>query len=123
MHPSIRDTALSTLLFFGQEIPPGSRSGRLKFQGNQVIMVLEGEGYTMLDGVKHPWNAGDVINLPLRENGVIVQHFNAGTATVKFVASEMNWFACSTVDRGSGFEQLEDCPEYTALRRKERANG
>src|ERR1700761_6982414 len=83
MHPSIRDTVLSTVMFFEQEIPPGSRSGRLKFQGNQIIMVLEGTGYTMLDGVKHPWKAGDVINLPLRANGIIVQHFNSGDETVK----------------------------------------
>ena len=97
MHPSIRDTVLSTVLFFEQEIPPGSRSGRLKFQGNQIVMIIEGEGYTMLDGVKHPWKAGDVISLPLRENGIVVQHFNAGAGTAKFVAAEMNWFASSSV--------------------------
>ena len=45
MHPSIKDTALSTMVFFQQEIPPGSRSGRIKFQGGQVILVLEGKGY------------------------------------------------------------------------------
>ena len=46
MHPSIKDTALSTMIFFQQEIPPGSRSGRVKFQGGQVILVLEGKGYS-----------------------------------------------------------------------------
>ena len=46
MHPSIKDTALSTMVFFQQEIPPGSRSGRIKFQGGQVILVLEGKGYS-----------------------------------------------------------------------------
>ena len=30
MHPDITDTVLSTYLFCEQEIPPGSRSGRLK---------------------------------------------------------------------------------------------
>lgn len=33
LHPAIKDTALATLMFFQQEIPPGSRSGRIKFQG------------------------------------------------------------------------------------------
>ena len=33
LHPSITDTILSTLAIYRQEIPPGSRSGRLKFQG------------------------------------------------------------------------------------------
>lgn len=113
LHPSIRDTVLSTMLFFEQEIPPGSRSGRLKFQGGQVMMILEGSGYTLLDGVKHAWKAGDVLNLPLRGDGIIVQHFNPDKEiTAKFVAAEMNWFECTSVDRGSGFEQLEDAPEY-----------
>src|ERR1700722_14872406 len=46
LHPAIRDTVLSTMMFFEQEIPPGSRSGRLKFQGGQVLMIVEGSGYT-----------------------------------------------------------------------------
>ncbi len=113
MHPSITDTALSTLFFFHQEIPPGSRSGKLKFQGGQVILVIEGKGYTMIDGVKHPWEAGDVLNLPLRNSGIIVQHFNSDhEKPAKFVAAEPNWFACTGVDRGCGFEQLEDSPDY-----------
>src|SRR3984893_7386437 len=58
LHPAIKDTCLSVLLFFHQEIPPGSRSGRLKFQGGQVMLITEGRGYTTIDGVKHPWKAG-----------------------------------------------------------------
>lgn len=113
MHPSIKDTALSTMIFYQQEIPPGSRSGRVKFQGGQVILILEGKGYTLVDGVKHSWDAGDVLNLPLRPRGIIVQHFNTDpNVTAKFVATEPNWTDCTFVDRGSGFEQLEDAPEY-----------
>jgi hypothetical protein len=113
MHPSIKDTALSTMIFYEQEIPPGSRSGRVKFQGGQVILILEGKGHTLIDGVKHSWEAGDVLNLPLRPRGIIVQHFNTDPdLTVKFVATEPNWTDCTFVDRGSGFEQLEDAPEY-----------
>ena len=113
LHPGIKDTALSTLMFFQQEIPPRSRSGRIKFQGGQVIMVTEGRGYTLVDGVKHEWEAGDVINLPLRARGIIVQHFNTDPdKPARFVAAEPNWFECLFVDRGSGFEQLEDAPEY-----------
>src|SRR6267154_3092339 len=87
MHPAIKDTALSVLLFFQQEIPPGSRSGRLKFQGGQVMLILEGQGHTLIDGVKHSWKAGDVVNLPLRADGIIVQHFNTDAQMpAKFVA-------------------------------------
>lgn len=115
LHPAIKDTCLSVLLFYQQEIPPGSRSGRLKFQGGQVMMITEGCGYTTIDGVKHPWKAGDVLNLPLRADGIIVQHFNADpNKPAKFVAAEPNWLEGVTVDRGCGFEQLEDAPEYRA---------
>lgn len=119
LHPGISDTVLSTLMFFQQEIPPRSRSGRVKFQGGQVIMVTEGRGYTLVDGVKHEWEEGDVINLPLRARGIVVQHFNPDPERVaRFVASEPNWFECLFVDRGSGFEQLEDAPEYTIAIKK-----
>ena len=67
MHPEITDTVLSTFLFYQQEIPPGSRSGRVKFQGNAVMYILEGNGFTLLDGVKHEWRAGDVVNLPIKK--------------------------------------------------------
>ena len=113
LHPSITDTVLSSLVFFEQEIPPGSRSGRLKFQGEQVMYIIEGRGYTLIDGVKHSWKAGDVVNLPLRKKGIVIQHFNEDPdQPAKFVAAEPNLFACTSVDRGSGFEQIEDAPEY-----------
>ena len=113
LHPAIKDTVLNTQIFFEQEIPAGSRSGRLKFEGGQVIMILEGRGYTLVDGVKHAWEEGDVLNLPLRAKGIIVQHFNTDPVKpVRFVAAEPNWVDCTYVDRGCGFEQLEDAPEY-----------
>jgi hypothetical protein len=113
LHPAIKDTVLNTQIFFEQEIPPSSRSGRLKFQGGQVIMILEGSGYTLVDGVKHAWEEGDVLNLPLRAKGIIVQHFNTDPVKpARFVAAEPNWVDCTYVDRGCGFEQLEDAPEY-----------
>ena len=119
LHPMIKDTALTTLMFYEQEIPPGSRSGRLKTQGGQVLMILEGRGYTTINGVKHQWEAGDVLNFPLRTDGLIIQHFNADPdAPAKFVSAEPNWFECTTVDRGSGFDQLEDAPEYTRSSRR-----
>ncbi|MCC6890486.1 MAG: hypothetical protein IT536_18320 [Hyphomicrobiales bacterium] len=124
LHPSITDTALSTLLFFQQEIPPGGRSGRLKFQGGQVMVIRRGRGYTLIDGVKYAWEAGDVLNLPCRREGIIVQHFNTDTESwAKFLVAEPNWFACVGVDRGCGFEQLEDAPDYRAENNGAKSNG
>lgn len=114
MHPGLDTTILATMLFFEQELPPRSRSGRLKFQGGQVIYVLQGSGYTLLDGVKHPWKAGDVVNLPIRRDGIVVQHVNDDpTTSVKFLAAEPNWLDSAGVDRGSGFELLEPSTTYT----------
>ena len=115
MHPDIDDTILKTLMFLVQEIPPGSRSGRLMFQGGQVMFVIEGRGHTLIDGVKYAWEARDVVNLPLKRDGIVVQHFNDDPDNpARFIAAEPNWFACTSVDRGSGFEQLENSPDYRA---------
>ncbi len=115
MHPDIDDTILKTLMFFVQEIPPGSRSGRLMFQGGQVMFIIEGRGHTLIDGVKYAWEARDVVSLPLKRDGIVVQHFNDDPDNpARFIAAEPNWFACTGVDRGSGFEQLEDSPDYRA---------
>jgi gentisate 1,2-dioxygenase len=115
MHPNIKDLCVNMMMVYQQEIPPGSRSGRIKFQGGQVIMILEGQGYTSIDGVKHSWKKGDVLNLPLRDDGIIVQHFNTDTKeTAKFLAVEPNWFDALSVDRGCGFEIQEEAPEHMA---------
>jgi hypothetical protein len=48
----------------------------------------------------------------LRRHGIVVQHFNSDPdKPARFVATEPNFLACTTVDRGCGFEQLEPCPE------------
>jgi hypothetical protein len=115
MHPNIKDLCVNMMMVYQQEIRPGSRSGRIKFQGGQVIMILEGQGYTSIDGVKHTWKKGDVLNLPLRDDGIIVQHFNTDTKeTAKFLAVEPNWFDALSVDRGCGFEIQEEAPEHRA---------
>ena len=113
MHPAITDTILSTLSIYRQEIPPGSRSGRLKFQGGQIMFIVAGRGYTLLDGVKHDWEAGDVLNLPTKRDGIVVQHFNDDPdKPAAFLAVEPNLFAATSVDRGCGLHQLEPSPDY-----------
>ncbi len=117
LHPLIDDTVIKPFTFYVQEIPPGSRSGRLKVQGGQIFYVWEGRGYTTLDGAKHPWEAGAVLQLPLRPLGVIYQHFNEDPDNrVRLIAVEPNTAGALGMDRGCGFEQLENCPEYEARR-------
>jgi hypothetical protein len=111
MHPLLDDTVINSLMVFAQEIPPGGRSGKQRCQGGQVIYILEGRGYTIIDGVRHEWQAEDVIQLPLRPAGLEYQHFNADPdQPVQLLACEPNLVHALSVDKGSGFEQLEDAP-------------
>ena len=115
LHPTLDDTAIHTLMLYVQEIPPGGRTGRLQFQGGQVIYVWAGRGHTRLDGVRHPWEAGDLINLPLRTEGITVQHFNDDPdAPVRLICAEPNLAHSLGVDRGVGFEVLENAPARAA---------
>lgn len=113
LHPNIENTAIRSLLVFVQEIAPGSRSGKQKHQGGRIHYILEGKGYTVINGVKHEWEAGDAVVLPVKPDGVAFQHFNADPANpVRFIAAEPNLFDALGVDMGSGFDQLENAPEY-----------
>ena len=74
LHPTDTDTALDGWLVFIQEIR--SHSGRHRHQGGLAIYVLEGRGYTTVDGQRVDWEEGDLILLPVKPNGVEHQHFN-----------------------------------------------
>ncbi len=112
LHHAMDDTVLRTLDFYMQEIPKKSRSGKLRYQGNAVIYITQGKGYTVMDGVKHEWKADDVIQLPLRKEGVIFQHFNSGDIPVRLIFCEPNLSHATMVDRGSGFDQIEISPDF-----------
>jgi gentisate 1,2-dioxygenase len=116
LHPSIDDTVTRAMILSVQEIPPRSRSGQMKFPGGQVIYIMKGRGYTLLDGVKHHWQAGDVVQLPLRTNGVVFQHFNEDSNPVQLIAVQPNVVDALGVDLGSEFEQIENCPEYEEIK-------
>ncbi|HEY1374770.1 MAG TPA: hypothetical protein VGH50_20020 [Candidatus Binatia bacterium] len=112
MHPLLDDTASKALIVYTQEIPPGKRTGKQKVQGGIVQYVLEGAGYLMLDNDKHEWKQGDMINIPQRDHGVTVQYFNSSsTQKARLLSVQPNLVDCIGVDRGAGFEQLEDAPE------------
>lgn len=113
LHPSMKNIAIRTQLVWVQEIPPGSRSGKMKSQGGQIHIVFEGNGYTVIDGVRHDWEQYDAIFIPLSQDGTIHQHFNPDPNNwARLICSEPNLFDALGVDRGSGFEMLEDSPDY-----------
>ncbi len=112
LHPCIAYGAVNTHFFYRQEIAPNSRSGVQKHGGDAVFYILQGEGYTELNGVRHKWKAGDVMTLPILLDGVIYRHVNTGSGPVRLIGTERNMVHTTGVDRQSGFEQLQPCPEY-----------
>jgi len=78
-----------------------------------VLYIISGRGYTLLDDERHNWEAEDVVNIPIRSNGVRVQHVNIDRHDpVLFVQAEINLVDMLGVDRGSELEQIEDSPDY-----------
>jgi gentisate 1,2-dioxygenase len=57
--------------FWINRIPPGGEEGaKWKTIGHRhtveaVIHIVQGEGYSVIDGVKYPWTAGDFICVPM----------------------------------------------------------
>jgi hypothetical protein len=72
---SVEDTPLRDWIVFTHEIR--TVSGKHRHQGGLIIYVVDGKGYTVVDGVRYDWEKGDLVLLPLREKGVEHQHFNA----------------------------------------------
>lgn len=113
VHPDLDDVAVRHILFWIQEIPPGSRSGKQKHQGNRVHFVLEGKGYSIVDGVRYDWGPEDLLILPINAGGCVVQHFNADPSRpARLAVAEPNWYDIMGMDLAAGFEQIEDAPEY-----------
>ena len=85
-------------------------SGKHRHQGGLVIYVLEGEGYTEVDGERHEWEAGDLLLLPLKPGGVVHQHFN------KRPGENCKWmaFIFRPYNDAIGYflEQKETSPDY-----------
>ncbi len=111
LHPALEDACIRSMLFFEQEIEPGGKSGVQLTPGGHCIYILEGRGYTLLDGERHDWQAEDIVQIPLRRDGVKVQHVNTDLRhRVRFVCAELNLLETLGVDRGAALEQLEDAP-------------
>jgi len=113
VHPQMNNVGCRAQIFYVQELPPGSRSGKQLHQGGRFHYVLEGKGRTVIDGTEHEWEKDDVILLPVKSHGVVHQHFNDDPVKpAKLIVTEPNWVDVWGVDLGSGFEMLEPAPEY-----------
>jgi hypothetical protein len=101
-------SALQQWLVFQHDIR--SHSGKHRHQGGLAIFVLEGEGYTEVDGERIEWSAGDLILLPIKPGGCEHQHFN------RYADKPCKWIAFIYKplhdEVASYIEQREPSPEY-----------
>ncbi|GGG02010.1 cupin domain-containing protein [Paenibacillus abyssi] len=113
LHPNMDDTPINSEIIYVQHIPPGSKSGRQHHPGGKLLYFWRGRGHTVVDGESYPWVAGDILQLPLRRDGVVYQHFNdSDEDTAKIIAVEANFTQTLGVDKGSVFEEIENSPDF-----------
>jgi len=102
------DRALSDWRSFVMDLPVST--GKHTHQGGLVIYVLEGSGWSVLDGVREDWAAGDLLLLPIKAGGVEHQFFNADPG------SPCRWLSAINVpmfnNLGSEFTQQDYAGEY-----------
>ena len=107
-HQIHKDTPLQQWLVFSHELR--TTSGKHKHQGGLVIYVIEGHGYSMVDGERWEWEAGDLMLLPLRPEGVEHQHFNLDTEKpstwIAFINTPISEHLAHEMT------QMQDSPEF-----------
>jgi quercetin dioxygenase-like cupin family protein len=108
LNPEIhKNTPLQDWRVFSHDLK--TQSGKHRHQGGLVIYVITGKGYSVVDGERVDWQAGDLLLLPIKPGGVEHQHFNRDEdKPVKWIAfihtAIYEWGASEMV-------QLEQHPE------------
>jgi gentisate 1,2-dioxygenase len=57
--------SLRTMHCFIAEIPPGGRTGRHRHNNEAILLCLSGSGYSIVDGGRYDWEAGDALAMPV----------------------------------------------------------
>ena len=102
------DTPLQHWRVFIHEIK--TRSGKHRHQGGLVIYVVDGKGYSVVDGERKDWQKGDLVLLPMKPEGVVHQHFNLDPAKPAVWAALINMPIHEYL--ASDFQQVENSPDY-----------
>jgi mannose-6-phosphate isomerase-like protein (cupin superfamily) len=91
-----KDTPLHDWRVFVHDIK--THSGKHRHQGGFVIYVIEGKGYSVVDGERVDWGPGDLLLLPIKPGGVEHQHFNLEEGKpCRWIAFAI--YRCSTTSR------------------------
>ena len=110
VHPKI-PTGLITFDCFMQEIPPNGWSGKSRTVGEEVLFIIDGQGYSVLNDVRWDWGKNDLVCIPVLTTQ---QHFNTDPmkpALFLSVKSRLYPF----IGHG-GIEHLEDASTYQKRR-------
>ena len=105
---TFKDTPLQHWRVFVHDIR--TRSGKHRHQGGLVIYVLEGKGYSVVDGERWDWEKGDLVLLPMKPEGVEHQHFNLNPAEAAIWAAFINIPIQEYL--ASDLQQTENSPDF-----------
>jgi mannose-6-phosphate isomerase-like protein (cupin superfamily) len=108
LDPSIEDTPLRHWAVFTHEVR--TKSGKHRHQGGLIIYVLDGRGYSVVDGERVDWQKGDLLLLPMRAGGVEHQHFNSDPERPALWMAFIHMWLREHV--ASEMTQTEVSPEY-----------
>ena len=104
----IVDTASTDWICFIHDVKV--HSGKHRHQGGIQLFVLEGNGYTVVDGERFDWEKWDLIILPVKPKGCEHQHFNKDQGKpAKWMAFQYDPF---NKPLGNMFEQVENSPDW-----------
>ncbi|MDE3073994.1 MAG: cupin domain-containing protein [Chloroflexota bacterium] len=99
--PDVLGSSVQTMNTFLSEIPPGGFNGRHRHFNEALIYILQGRGYSIIDGQRYDWEQGDSISVPLY---AWHQHFNADPD------KPVLYLGCTNVPllRKMGLNKIED---------------
>jgi len=85
MPGGLKDRVLQDWVVFEEQVP--GESAKHTHQGGLIIFIKEGNGFSIVDGNRVDYSAGDVLVLPITPGGVEHQHFSIeGEVPFRFVA-------------------------------------
>src|SRR3954464_13019304 len=105
---TIKDTPLQNWVVFTHEVR--TSSGKHRHQGGLVIYVIDGKGYSIVDGERWDWEKGDLVLLPMKPEGVVHQHFNLDPSKPAVWAALINMPIHEYL--ASDFQQVENSPDF-----------
>jgi len=90
------------------EIPVGWHTGR-HVHGEESIHILEGEGFSIIDGLRFDWHKGSTLQVPYRAEH---QHFNTGDVPALYLSGMC--FSLEQFFNLAKMEQLSNCGATTS---------